>query len=173
MSATESKPGLSVEKNKDEDKDSLFSSEESEGKFIAYKFILINPYNKFTSEKAVKVQSPETEDLQPEQKYNDEELTTLVSYMKDLTILYDLRPSDWSTDCEQIIRYWVLTLHDDVILQNHNSTDVDLLDRRYWLTNLTEPLLMVFFDGAELTCDTFVPTVPIIDATYFLRPPGI
>lgn len=41
MSVTESKPGLSVEKNKEEDKDSLFSSEESEGKFIAYKFILI------------------------------------------------------------------------------------------------------------------------------------
>lgn len=115
MSATESKtvpgtqPALSVEKNKDHDKDSLFSSEESEGKLA---LLILSPiyYRKLTSEKAVKVQSPETEDLQPEQKYSDEELTTLVSYIKDLTILYDLRSSDWSTDCEQIIRY--LTFYD-------------------------------------------------------------
>ncbi|ERL85346.1 hypothetical protein D910_02766 [Dendroctonus ponderosae] len=124
----ESKSVHASEKAKTEDKDSLFSSEDSE-------------------EKIVKIFTPEVENLSPVQEYDEDELLQLVTYIKDLTILYDLRPDDWNEECEHTIRCW--------------------------LTDLSEPLLMIFFDGEELTCDTFVPTVSIIDATYFLREPGL
>ncbi|XP_050296141.1 dynein axonemal heavy chain 2 isoform X2 [Anthonomus grandis grandis] len=123
------KTGVIVEsKEHQEEKDSLFSSEKSE-------------------EKIVKIQTPECEDAPPEVEYDKEELEQLVGYVKDLTILYDLRPEDWTEECYNTIRYW--------------------------LTTLTEPLLIIFFDGDELVCDTFAPRNPIIDATYFLREPGV
>ncbi|XP_066137784.1 dynein axonemal heavy chain 2 [Euwallacea fornicatus] len=111
----------------EQEKDSLFSSDKSE-------------------EKGIKIQTPDVENIISEDKYDEDELVQLVVFVKDLTILYDLRADDWTPECEQMIRYW--------------------------LTTVSEPLLMVFFDGEELTCDTFAPSVSVIDATYFLRHPG-
>ncbi|XP_066252128.1 LOW QUALITY PROTEIN: dynein axonemal heavy chain 2 [Euwallacea similis] len=123
-----SSQGIFDKSHQDEqEKDSLFSSDRSE-------------------EKGIKIQTPDVENIIPEDDYDEDELAQLVVFIKDLTILYDLRADDWTSGCEQVIRYW--------------------------LTTVSEPLLMIFFDGEELTCDTFAPSVSVIDATYFLRLPG-
>ncbi|CAG9772859.1 unnamed protein product [Ceutorhynchus assimilis] len=112
----------------EEEKDSLFSSEQSEG------------------EKVVKIVTPSVENISFEQEYNEEELEQLITNVKNMTTLYDLRSEDWNPQCEAIIRTW--------------------------LTDTSEPLLMIYFDGADLSADTHAPNIPIIDASYFLREPG-
>ncbi|RZC39323.1 DHC N1 domain containing protein, partial [Asbolus verrucosus] len=109
-----------------EEKDSLFS-EKSE-------------------DKAVKIQTPEA-DSSEQQKvtYSDEDLSKLVSYIKNLTTLYDLQLTDWTEENDNVIKYWFLTP--------------------------TEPVLTIYFDDDVLTCQLGVPHMPVIDLTYFLRQP--
>ncbi|XP_060528447.1 dynein axonemal heavy chain 2 isoform X3 [Cylas formicarius] len=97
-------------------------------------------------EKVVQIQTPESETLLEGRDYTEEDLQTLVGHLKDLTVLCYLKDSDWTDECDTTIRYW--------------------------FTEPSEPLLMVYFDNDKLICDTCVPRVPIIDATYFLREPG-
>ncbi|KAF7269690.1 hypothetical protein GWI33_017275 [Rhynchophorus ferrugineus] len=116
-----------VKRKKSAESDSLFSSEKSE-------------------EKIVKLVTPEPEELSIHNEYSPEELATLTSYIKDITTLYDLRPEDWTMQCDTIIQQWLI--------------------------DPSEPLLMIFFDQDVLVCELSVPQVPFIDATYFLRDPG-
>lgn len=89
----------------------------------------------------------ETEEVSEEKvvEYSEDDLHTLVSFIKDMTILYDLEPSDWHEKCEQTI--------------------ID------WIKDATQPLLTIFF-AEELTCELGVPRRPVVDLTYFLREPN-
>lgn len=88
-----------------------------------------------------------TEELTEEKvaEYSEEDLNTLVSYVKDMAILYDLDTSDWNERCETIIRNW--------------------------FTDITQPLLTIFF-LEELQCELGVPRRPVRDMSYFLREPN-
>ncbi|XP_030749874.1 dynein heavy chain 2, axonemal [Sitophilus oryzae] len=99
-----------------------------------------------SEENVVKVQTPEPEVITLENEYSEEELDTLTSYIKDITTLYDLREEDWTGECYSNIKRW--------------------------LTTPSEPLLIIYFEHEDLVCNTCIPKVPIIDATYFLREPG-
>lgn len=76
--------------------------------------------------------------------YTQEELETLISFVKEMTILRDLLPRDWRP------------VNDAAIVQ--------------WLENRSLPLLTIYFDpDGDLQCETDVPHGPITDFTYFLR----
>lgn len=62
-----------------------------------------------------------------------------------MTVLYDLKPSDWTELCEITIKNWLL--------------------------DSSQPLLTVFF-SEELECEIGVPHHPVRDLTYFLREPN-
>ncbi|KAJ8920059.1 hypothetical protein NQ315_011713 [Exocentrus adspersus] len=113
--------------NEGEDKDSLFSSEKSE-------------------EKVATTHATEEVDEVQEVEYTNEELSKLVSYVKDITTLCGLYPSDWTSECDQVIEYWFKETY--------------------------EPLLTIYFNDGVLSCSTDVPTCPIVDLMYFIREPS-
>lgn len=73
-------------------------------------------------------------------------METLVSYVKNITILYDLQPSDWNLECEKTIKEWFI--------------------------DITKPLLTIYFKDNDLVANCDVPDHPIVDLTYFIRQPN-
>ncbi|KAG5894356.1 hypothetical protein JTB14_031917 [Gonioctena quinquepunctata] len=101
----------------------------------------------FEKKKVDVTQTSEAVEEEKQIEYSDEELSTLISYVKDLTTLYELTPSHWTSKCETVINYWF------------NDT--------------TKPLLCIHFEGDTLVCEVDVPTSPIdVDLMYFLREPN-
>ncbi|CAG9819075.1 unnamed protein product [Phaedon cochleariae] len=122
-------PVPNLHEKRGEDKDSLFSSEKSEEKVVVFE----------TPEQITEVQVVE---------YTDEELDTFLSYIKDMTTLYNLKTDDWTEQGETMIRQWFM----DPAL----------------------PILCIYYDCDELVCDIDVPSTPIqVDLMYFLREPNI
>lgn len=97
------------------------------------------------TDKAVRVLTPEEiqQDIRPE--YDEEDLVKLVSYVKDMTTLYDLRESDWNEEHDVVIREFFL--------------------------NPQQMLLTIYFEGDDLMCASDFPETPYVDLTYFLREP--
>lgn len=92
------------------------------------------------------MQTPEVDESdKPKIEYTEEELNTLVKFIKNMTTLYDLREDDWSEKNAQVIREFFLTPE--------------------------APILTIFFDEESLTCTLGIPEVPVVDLTYFLREP--
>lgn len=78
-------------------------------------------------------------------EYSEEDLDKLVSFIKDMTILYGLEPSDWNERCDLVIRNWLI--------------------------DITQPLLTIFFLD-DLECELGVPHRSVRDMSYFLREPN-
>ncbi|XP_050498494.1 dynein axonemal heavy chain 2 [Diabrotica virgifera virgifera] len=106
------------------EKDSLFSSEEPEE-------VVVEEVQEETS-------------LDRLVDYSEEDINTLVSYVKSITTLYKLKPTDWTEENEDVIKTWF--------------RDPSL------------PILCVFFSTDNLICTTGLPDGAIeIDLMYFLR----
>lgn len=75
--------------------------------------------------------------------YTEEDLNTLVKYIKNMTTLYDLREDDWTEENYETIREYLL--------------------------NPSYPLLTIYFDADNLCCMLEIPDKPFLDMTYFLR----
>lgn len=63
--------------------------------------------------------------------------------MKNVTVLYDLRDDDWTTECEDVIKGW--------------------------FKDVTQPLLTIYFKDNDLIANCDVPHHSIVDLTYLLR----
>lgn len=91
-----------------------------------------------------------TEEVAPEAirpEYQPGELSQLVNYLKDMVVLFDLRPCDWNAECLNIVERWFLEHH--------------------------HPLLFIFYTPDNvLTASLATPLIPYHDATYFLRQPN-
>ncbi|XP_038214645.1 dynein heavy chain 2, axonemal [Zerene cesonia] len=77
--------------------------------------------------------------------YEPEELQKLVSYIMDITTLYDLRDEDWNDETKAGIEDWI-----------------------------TEPralVLCVYFKGDKLKAASDIPLSPVYDLMYFIRQP--
>ncbi|XP_052739543.1 dynein axonemal heavy chain 2 [Bicyclus anynana] len=77
--------------------------------------------------------------------YDPKELHLLISYIKKITTLYDLRDEDWNQAAVQGIENWI-----------------------------TEPkdlILCIYFEGDKLRAASDIPLSPVYDLTYFLRQP--
>ncbi|XP_031338901.1 dynein heavy chain 2, axonemal-like isoform X2 [Photinus pyralis] len=110
-----------------EEKDSLFSDEDEE-------------------EKVVEVTTPVEAEEVITAEYAEEVMAKLVRIVKDLTMLYDLRESDWTEDTEKAIQEF--------------------------FTDLTIPILVVYFDHDTLIVSKTFPTCCIVDLMYFIRGPN-
>ncbi|KAK9890592.1 hypothetical protein WA026_011959 [Henosepilachna vigintioctopunctata] len=97
-------------------------------------------------EKVVTVRTPSECEQKFGIEYSPEDLEKLVSLVKDFTTLYDLRPEDWTFE------------HDSIISE--------------FFVNVSEILMMIYFDQNNLCVTLGVPEVPFIDATYFYREPN-
>ncbi|XP_068632350.1 dynein axonemal heavy chain 2 [Battus philenor] len=78
-------------------------------------------------------------------EYPPEELEKLVTFIKRMTTLYDLRDEDWNPQALQMIEEWLL-----------------------------EPralMLCVYFKGEILKASFDIPLTPVYDLTYFIRQP--
>ncbi|XP_059612816.1 dynein axonemal heavy chain 2 [Phlebotomus argentipes] len=82
----------------------------------------------------------------PVPQYSEEELDKLVEFVQNMTTLFDLHESDWTEDCVETIRKWFM--------------------------DVTELVLLVFYDGNALSASLGFPATPALDFTYFLRLPG-
>ena len=78
-------------------------------------------------------------------EYSEQDLETLVGYIKQLVVLFDYDEADFN---------------DDVV----NVT-------KTWLQEINEPILFVFYDGDNLSASLDFPLCPINDLTYFMREP--
>lgn len=76
---------------------------------------------------------------------NEEDLDKLVGYVKKITTLYELKPTSWNEDCEEVIKEFFL--------------------------DPTQPALSVYFDNNLLKCHLGFPSCIIRDLTYFIRKP--
>ncbi|CAG4949533.1 unnamed protein product [Colias eurytheme] len=77
--------------------------------------------------------------------YEPEELQKLVSYIMDITTLYDLRDEDWNDETKAGIEDWI-----------------------------TEPralILCIYFKGDKLKAASDIPLSPVYDLMYFIRQP--
>lgn len=88
----------------------------------------------------------ETEQKQPQPEYSSNELNGLLAAIKRTVILAKLVESDWSDDCDEVIRLWLLT------------TDHELLT--------------FFFAESKLTASLSFPAMQVHDIFYFLRDPN-
>ncbi|XP_050668613.1 dynein axonemal heavy chain 2 [Leptidea sinapis] len=77
--------------------------------------------------------------------YPPEEMQKLVSYVVDMTTLYDLRDEDWNDEAKHAIEEWF--------------TDPKAL------------ILCVYFKGERLKAASDIPLSPVYDLTYFIRQP--
>ncbi|KAF5292010.1 hypothetical protein FQA39_LY14127 [Lamprigera yunnana] len=96
-------------------------------------------------EKVVVIVTPESEKEQLEADYTPEEMDKLVLVIKNMTTLYDLRESDWTSKVENVIKDF--------------------------FTYLTIPMLTVYFSNDDLVASYQFPKDPVVDLTYFLREP--
>ncbi|XP_055375876.1 dynein axonemal heavy chain 2 [Condylostylus longicornis] len=103
-------------------------------------------YNTFVNliEKTIKKVKPVTPEIQLP-TYTDEEIEKLISYMKKITILFALNEKDWDDDCYSIMKKWLI--------------------------DVTECLLIIFYDGVTLKARLTFPLTPINDLIYFVRQP--
>ncbi|KAB0795300.1 hypothetical protein PPYR_12139 [Photinus pyralis] len=111
------------------DRDSLFSDEE----VLAFS----------TAEKVVSVILPDVVEDSGIASYTDEELNELVQVIKDLTVLYDLRDSDWTCENGKIVEEFFI--------------------------DLTIPLIVVYFREDDLVVSREFPRHPVVDLMYFIR----
>ncbi|XP_045516056.1 dynein axonemal heavy chain 2 [Pieris brassicae] len=77
--------------------------------------------------------------------YEPTELKALVSYIMEMTTIYDLRPEDWNDEAKFAIEEWI-----------------------------TEPkalILCVYFKGDVLKAASDIPLSPVYDLSYFIRQP--
>ncbi|KAK4876213.1 hypothetical protein RN001_012635 [Aquatica leii] len=110
----------------DEEKDSLFSDEDRE-------------------EKVVVVVTPDSDIEDLEANYTPEVLDSLVSVIKCMTTLYDLRESDWTAAAEDKIKEFLIYL--------------------------SIPIIIIYFEKDVLTVNTTFPSEPVLDLTFFIREP--
>ncbi|XP_052864637.1 dynein axonemal heavy chain 2-like [Anopheles cruzii] len=77
--------------------------------------------------------------------YSDEDLETLVGFMRGMIILFDYEDGDFNDEVAETIKLW--------------------------LTDANNPLLFVFYDGNLLSASLSFPLCPINDLMYFMREP--
>lgn len=75
----------------------------------------------------------------------EEDLSKLVGYVKKITTLYELKPTSWNEECEEIIKEFFM--------------------------DTSQPALSVYFENTTLRCRLGFPSCPIRDLTYFIRKP--
>lgn len=79
-------------------------------------------------------------------EYQPAELGQLVCYVRDMTVLYDLRDSDWNQECLTMIEKW-------------------LIDNK--------PVIFIYYSPDNvLTGSMSLPLVPFQEAVYFIRQPN-
>ncbi|KAJ8721222.1 hypothetical protein PYW07_001997 [Mythimna separata] len=77
--------------------------------------------------------------------YEPEELEKLVHFIIKMTVLYDLRPEDWNEHTKKMI--------EEFVLEPKNL------------------VLCIYFRGDKLKASHDIPTTPVYDLSFFLRPP--
>lgn len=77
--------------------------------------------------------------------YEAAELEKLVTYVMEMTTLYDLRDEDWNDEAK------------------HGIED--------WFTEPKALILCVYFKGDRLSASSDIPLSPVYDMMYFLRQP--
>lgn len=103
-------------------------------------------FHHFTSYSDIEVEEITEEDIIERPKYTEEELSTLVNYIKNMVTLFNLHPDDFTTN---------------IINQIKN-----------WLIDVTELMLLVFYDGTILHAVNAFPLSPVSDICYFMRNPN-
>lgn len=111
---------------------------------ILQKLLITDTQSTFT-EQTVRILTPEEIEQETRPEYDEEDLLQLISFIKAMTTLYDLRESDWK--------------------ENH-----DVVIREFFL-NPKKMILTVYFDGNDLECLLDFPDTSYVDLTYFLRDP--
>lgn len=86
------------------------------------------------------------ESIAPQPEYSDEELDQLIGFVQKMTTLFALRENDWSATTLNVIKSWFL--------------------------NPDALMLVIFYDGDELSACLAIPLAPIFDMSYFLRQPN-
>uniref|UniRef100_A0A182M2Z6 Dynein heavy chain tail domain-containing protein n=1 Tax=Anopheles culicifacies TaxID=139723 RepID=A0A182M2Z6_9DIPT len=77
--------------------------------------------------------------------YSDEDLETLVGFIRGMIILFDYEDDDFNEEVAETIKLW--------------------------LTDVNNPLLFIFYDGNRLSASLAFPLCPINDLMYFMREP--
>lgn len=80
-------------------------------------------------------------------EYTTDEITSIVEYVKQMTVLYMLDENDWTSECMVTIRTWLTSAN----------------------TNL---LLTIYYESSVLTAALEIPSSPVYDFVYFLREPN-
>ncbi|KFB39784.1 hypothetical protein ZHAS_00007149 [Anopheles sinensis] len=75
--------------------------------------------------------------------YSEEDLETLVGFIRGMIILFDYDDEDFNEEAAEVIKLW--------------------------LTDANNPLLFIFYDGNRLTASLAFPLCPINDLMYFMR----
>lgn len=97
------------------------------------------------TDKAVRIVTPEETQQEIRPEYDEGDLEKLVSFVKAMTTLYDLRETDWKEEHDLIIQEFFL--------------------------NPKQIILAVYFNCDDLQCSAEFPDTPYVDLTYFLREP--
>lgn len=92
----------------------------------------------------VEVEEITEEEVIERPKYSDEELEILVEYIKRMVTLFNLKEEDFTTKVTDQIKVWLM--------------------------DVTEMMLLVFYDGIKLHASFAFPIAPVSDLSYFLRP---
>ncbi|XP_055614555.1 dynein axonemal heavy chain 2, partial [Uranotaenia lowii] len=77
--------------------------------------------------------------------YSEEDLSTLINYIRGMIFLFDYDKNDFSEDVAEIVKLW--------------------------LTDANNPLLFIFYDGDILSASLTYPQYPFNDLMYFMRQP--
>ncbi|XP_058126202.1 dynein axonemal heavy chain 2-like [Anopheles ziemanni] len=75
--------------------------------------------------------------------YSEEDLETLVGFIRGMIILFDYDDEDFNEEAAEVIKLW--------------------------LADANNPLLFIFYDGNRLTASLAFPLCPINDLMYFMR----
>uniref|UniRef100_A0A182NEB2 Dynein heavy chain tail domain-containing protein n=1 Tax=Anopheles dirus TaxID=7168 RepID=A0A182NEB2_9DIPT len=75
--------------------------------------------------------------------YSDENLETLVGFIRGMIILFDYEDDDFNEEVAETIKLW--------------------------LTDVNNPLLFIFYDGNSLSASLAFPLCPVNDLMYFMR----
>lgn len=92
----------------------------------------------------VEVEEVTEEEVIERPKYTDEELGVLVDYVKKMVTLFNLKDEDFTQKVTEQIKLWLI--------------------------EVTEMMLLVFFDGTTLHASFTFPISPVSDLSYFIRP---
>ncbi|XP_055639411.1 dynein axonemal heavy chain 2-like isoform X2 [Toxorhynchites rutilus septentrionalis] len=77
--------------------------------------------------------------------YSEEDLETLVGFIRSMILLFDYNEGDFNEEVTEVIKLW--------------------------LTNTNNPLFFIFYDGDILTASLAFPLCPFNDLMYFMREP--